>query len=69
MYDVRTNIVLNDELVAEAQALSHIKTKRELIEVALQEFVASRKRMDLRNLRGVNEIQPDYDHKKTRSRT
>jgi Arc/MetJ family transcription regulator len=69
VYDVRTNIVLNDELVAEAQALSHIKTKRELIEVALQEFVASRKRMDLRNLRGVNEIQPDYDHKKTRSRT
>lgn len=69
MYDVRTNIVLNDELVAEAQALSHIKTKRELIEVALQEFVASRKRMDLRHLKGVNEIQPDYDHKKTRSRT
>lgn len=69
MYDVRTNIVLNDELVAEAQALSHIKTKRELIDVALREFVASRKRMDLRNLKGVNEIHPDYDHKKTRSRT
>jgi Arc/MetJ family transcription regulator len=69
VYDVRTNIVLNDELVAEAQALSHIKTKRELIDVALREFIASRKRLDLRNLKGVNEIQPDYDHKKTRSRT
>lgn len=66
---MRTNIVLNDELVAEAQALSHIRTKRELIEVALREFVANRKRLDLRDLKGVNEIRPDYDYKKTRSRT
>jgi len=65
---VRTNIVLNDELVTEAQSLSKIKTKRELIEVALQEFVASRKRMDLRELKGVNEIRADYDYKSTRSR-
>lgn len=65
---MRTNIVLNDELVTEAQSLSKIKTKRELIEVALQEFVASRKRMDLRELKGVNEIRADYDYKSTRSR-
>lgn len=63
---MRTNIVLNDELVTEAQALSHIKTKRELIEVALQEFVANRKRLDLRELRGVNELNADYDYKQTR---
>jgi Arc/MetJ family transcription regulator len=65
---VRTNIVLNDELVIEAQSLSQIKTKRELIEVALQEFVANRKRMDLRELKGINEIRADYDYKSTRSR-
>lgn len=65
---MRTNIVLNDELVTEAQRLSQIKTKRELIEVALQEFVANRKRMDLRELRGVNELRADYDYKNTRSR-
>lgn len=64
---MRTNIVLNDELVTEAQALSHIKTKRELIEVALQEFVANRKRMDLRELKGVNELRTDYDYKSTRT--
>ncbi len=64
---MRTNIVLNDELVSEAQSLSQIKTKRELIEVALQEFVANRKRMDLRELRGVNELRTDYDYKSTRS--
>ncbi len=65
---MRTNIVLNDELVSEAQALSAIKTKRELIEVALKEFVANRKRMDLRELRGINELRSDYDYKSTRSR-
>ena len=64
---MRTNIVLNDELVTEAQALSQIKTKRELIEVALKEFVANRKRMDLRKLKGINELRADYDYKSTRS--
>ena len=64
---MRTNIVLNDELVTEAQALSQIKTKREVIEVALKEFVANRKRMDLRKLKGSNELRVDYDYKNTRS--
>ena len=64
---MRTNIVLNDELVSEAQALSLIKTKRELIEVALQEFVANRKRMNLRELKGINELRADYDYKQSRT--
>ncbi len=64
---MRTNIVLNDDLVTEAQALSQIKTKRELIEVALQEFVANRKRLDLRELRGINELSADYDYKLART--
>ena len=64
---MRTNIVLDDELVAEAQALSQIKTKRKLVEVALREFVANRKRLDLRELKGANELRSDYDHKKTRA--
>ncbi len=64
---MRTNIVLDDELVAEALALSKIKTKRKLVQVALKEFVENRKRMDLRELKGVNELRPDYDYKSTRS--
>jgi Arc/MetJ family transcription regulator len=64
---MRTNIVLNDELVREAQALSQIRTKRELIETALKEFVAHRKRLDLRELRGAGLLDDSYDYKKTRS--
>jgi Arc/MetJ family transcription regulator len=63
---MRTNIVLNDDLVEEAQALSQIKTKRELIDTALREFVANRKRLDLRDLRGADLLDEDYDYKQTR---
>jgi Arc/MetJ family transcription regulator len=64
---MRTNIVLNEALVTEARALSNIHTKRELIEEALKEFIASRKRLDLRDLRGCQEIHADYDYKQARS--
>lgn len=63
---MRTNIVLDDSLVQEAQALSQIKTKRELIDQALREFVAHRKRLDLRELKGVGELRADYDYKSSR---
>ncbi len=49
---VRTNIELDDELVAKGMALSGAKTKRELVDMALREFVESRSRLDLRDLRG-----------------
>lgn len=64
---MRTNVVLDDKLVAEAQALSQIRTKRELIDTALREFVAHRKQLDLRDLRGVGELCADYDYKSARS--
>ncbi len=63
---MRTNIVLDDELVKEAQALSKIKTKRELIDQALREFVSHRKRLDVRDLRGLGGIREDYDYKSLR---
>lgn len=54
---MRTNIVLDDELIHEALALSHIKTKRELVELALREVVAFRKRLDVRELKGMGGIR------------
>ena len=64
---MRTNIVLNDELVEEAfQYSKNIKTKRELIEVALKEYVAKHKMKDLRDLKGKIEFVDNYDYKKMR---
>ena len=65
---MRTNIVLDDDLVREAQTLSQIQTKRELIDTALREFVANRKRLNIRDLKGSYALSKDYDHKQTRGR-
>jgi Arc/MetJ family transcription regulator len=63
---VRTNIVLDDNLVKEAFRHAPVKTKRELVDLALREFVASRKRKDLRELFGRGGIRADYDYKALR---
>lgn len=63
---MRTNIVLDDELVEEAFRHSDAKTKRELVDRALREFVKNHKRRDIRELRGQVTFHPDYDYKKFR---
>ncbi|HEX6138076.1 MAG TPA: type II toxin-antitoxin system VapB family antitoxin [Casimicrobiaceae bacterium] len=63
---MRTNIVLDDKLVKEAFRLAPVKTKRELVDLALREFVTTRKRRDLRELLGKVGLDPTYDYKKAR---
>ena len=64
---VRTNIVLNDELVEEALKLSdNVTTKKELVELALKEYVMNRKRKNLKELRGKIAFSEDYNYKKMR---
>lgn len=63
---MRTNIVLDDELVEEAMILSGVKTKKELISNALREFVTTRKRLNLLDLDGKIEFSEGYDYKSLR---
>jgi Arc/MetJ family transcription regulator len=64
---MRTNIVLDDELVEEAFKFSQtVSTKRELIETALREYVNNRKRKNLKKLKGKIKFSIDYDYKKMR---
>lgn len=65
---MRTNIVLDDQLVAEAMRLSGVKTKREVVELALRRLVNSVRRKDILDLVGQNTIAPDYDVRAVRSR-
>jgi len=60
---MRTNIVLDDELVKEAFKYSQARTKKELIHEALREFVENRRRKDLRQLKGKIGFREDYDYK------
>jgi Uncharacterized protein conserved in bacteria (DUF2191). len=60
---MRTNIVLDDNLVKEAFKYSEAKTKKELINQALKEFVDNRSRRDLLDLEGKIEFAKGYDYK------
>jgi Arc/MetJ family transcription regulator len=64
---MRTNIVLDDAIVRQAFRYTTVKTKRELVDLALREFVAARKRRDLRELFGSGGIRDDYDHERLRA--
>ena len=64
---MRTNIVLNDKLLEEAFKFSQsISTKKELIEIALKEYVDNRKRKNLKELKGKIKFCDDYDYKAMR---
>ena len=63
---MRTNIVLDDELVEKAFAVSDAKTKKELVHQALLLFVKFKERKDLSELSGQVEFREGFDHKKLR---
>ena len=64
---MRTNIVLNDELINEAMRLANVKTKREAVDIALRRFVASQKQRRILELVGQELITPNYDYKAARA--
>jgi Arc/MetJ family transcription regulator len=64
---MRTNIVLDDELVEEALRFSGAKSKRELIHNALREYVEHRRRLNLLDLEGKVEFSEGYDYKALRA--
>jgi Arc/MetJ family transcription regulator len=63
---MRTNIVLDDSLVNEAFKYAGDMTKKDLIDLALREFVRHRKRADIRQLRGKNLLDRSYDYRAAR---
>jgi len=63
----RTNIVLEDKLVYEAKKYSNVKTKKGVIEAALNEYIENHRRKKLTDLKGKIKFRSDYDYKKLRS--
>ena len=64
---MRTNIVLDDQLVNEAFHYAPVKTKRELIDLALREYVSNHRKLDIRKLKGKIKIASDYNYKNLRT--
>ena len=63
---MRTNIVLDDDLVRQVFALTGLRTKRELVHLALSELVRRRRKKDLLDLAGKVKLRPDFDHEAMR---
>ncbi|MDL2121962.1 MAG: type II toxin-antitoxin system VapB family antitoxin [Deltaproteobacteria bacterium] len=63
---MRTNIVIDDDLLKEAFTVSRARTKKDLIHEALEELIRLRKRKDLTELAGSIEFYKGFDHKKLR---
>jgi Arc/MetJ family transcription regulator len=63
---MRTNIVIDDDLLDEAFSVSGARTKKGLIHEALRELIRIRKMKDLTELAGQIEFHKGFDHKKLR---
>lgn len=61
--NTRTNIVLDDKLVAKAMKLAGVKTKKAAVEAALKAFVRKPDYSGLLALAGTGVIADDYDPK------
>lgn len=49
---MRTNVEIDEKLMKKAQKLSNIKTKKGVIEKALEQYVKALQRKDMLNIRG-----------------
>lgn len=59
--NTRTNIVLDDELIAQAMARAGVTTKKAAVDAALKAYVRKPDYQALLALRGKGSIDPDYD--------
>ncbi len=64
---MRTNIELDDALMAEAFRLTTAKTKKELLHQALETLIQTRKKKNLLDLAGKIQFSDDYDYKTLRA--
>ena len=58
---MRTNIVIDDELMNEALRATGLKTKREAVELGLQTLLRLRRQAEIRRLRGNAKWEGDLD--------
>ena len=58
---MRTNIVIDDDLMAQAQQLTGIQTKKEVVEEALRLLIQMRAQAQVRDLRGQLSWEGDLD--------
>jgi Arc/MetJ family transcription regulator len=63
-----TNLAIDQDLLEKALEVGGLKTKRETVNLALQEFINRHKQLEILNLFGTMDPDPNYDYKKGRTR-
>lgn len=58
-----TNLAIDPALLARALAVGGLSTKKETVTVALEEFIARRRRATIVERFGTVDWDPGYDHK------
>ena len=64
-----TNLAIDAKLLEDAQKAGNLKTKKDTVNEALREFIQRRRQAEILTLFGTVDFDPDYDHKKGRTRT
>jgi len=65
---VSSHMAIDPALIRDALLLGGKRTKREVIEEALQEYVLRRRQQQVLSLFGTLDCDPVYDYKKQRAR-
>ena len=63
--NMRTNIVIDDDLMSDALKASGLRTKREAVEEGLKALIRLRQQADIRKLRGKLNWEGDLDEMRT----
>ncbi len=60
-FTMRTNIEINDKLMNETLKITGLKTKKEVVELALEELLRLRRQGELRKLKGKFQWEGDLE--------
>jgi Arc/MetJ family transcription regulator len=63
-----TNLAIDDNLLASALNISGLKTKRDTVNLALEEFIQRRKRQEARTLFGKIDFNEEWNPRKIRGK-
>jgi hypothetical protein len=61
-----TNLAIDDRLLLEAQKVGGHRTKRETVTAALREYIQHRRQLEILELFGKIDYDPNYDYKRER---
>jgi len=63
-----TNLAIDDRLLEEARKAGGHKTKKDTVNEALREYIQRRKQVEMLDLFGKVDFDPNYDYKRQRKR-